>query len=62
MTPGPDVRPYGPAIHQAIAGGELAHMKATLKHAEEFLAEVGDIPAALELLKAEIVKLEHKKH
>ena len=54
------VPPYGPAIHQAVASGDLAQMKAMEKHAEEYLKEWGDIRTALELLKAEIAKRERK--
>lgn len=54
------VPPYGPAIHQAIASGELAKMKAMEKQAEEHLKEWGDIRSALEQLKAEIAKRERK--
>lgn len=53
--------PYGTAIHQAIAKGDMAGMIKTAREAEEFLAQHGDIRAALEVLKAEIKKLEWKK-
>ena len=52
--------PYGVAIHQAIVGGELAHMKQIAAEAEAHLKEYGDVRAALGVLKAEIAKLEHK--
>ena len=52
------VPPYGEAIQQAVASGDLAKMKAVAKDAEAFLA---DVPAALQKLKSEIAKLEHKK-
>jgi hypothetical protein len=54
------VPPYGQAIHQAVASGDLAQMKAVEKHAEEYLKEWGDVRSALELLKAEIAKRERK--
>jgi hypothetical protein len=54
------IPPYGTAIHQALATGDLAKMKETAKSAEGFLTEHGDIRSALEVLKAEIAKLEHK--
>jgi hypothetical protein len=54
------VPPYGPAIHQAIAGGDLASMKAVAASAEAHLAEHGNVCAALEALKIEIAKLEAK--
>jgi len=52
------VPPYGPPIQQAIASGSLSRMKAAVKRAEAFLGKHGDIGAALEVLKAEIAKLE----
>ncbi|HEX3685567.1 MAG TPA: DUF1843 domain-containing protein [Bryobacteraceae bacterium] len=54
------VPPYGVAIQQAIAQGDLAEMKRIAQHAEQFLTEHGDIRAALEALKIEISKLEHR--
>jgi len=56
-----DVRPYGVAIQQAVASGDLQKMKSTLALAEKFNSEHGDVSAALELLKVEIAKLEQKK-
>jgi hypothetical protein len=55
------VPPYGPAIHQAIAGGNLARMKEVAASAESHLAQHGNVCAALEALKIEIAKLEAKK-
>jgi Domain of unknown function (DUF1843) len=55
------VPPYGTAIQQAIARGELAEMKRVAREAEEFLAAHGDIRAALEILKVEIHKLEQQE-
>jgi hypothetical protein len=52
--------PYGPAIQQAIASGELPRMKAAVKEAEAFLAKYGDVRVAIEALKIEIAKLEKK--
>jgi hypothetical protein len=54
------IPPYGVAIRQSIADGDLGHMKQTLADAEAFLQQHGDVGAALELLKAEIAKLEGK--
>ena len=54
------VPPYGTAIHQALATGDLAKMKAAAKSAETYIAQHGDVSSALEVLKAEIAKLEHK--
>jgi hypothetical protein len=56
IRPG-SVPPYGEAIQQAVASGDLEKMKSVARDAEEFLAEV---PAALESLKSEIAKLEKR--
>lgn len=53
-----EVRPYGPAIQEAIASGEVDRMREVLRQAEEHLAEYGNVPAAVEELKAEISKAE----
>jgi Domain of unknown function (DUF1843) len=55
------VPPYGPPIQQAIAKGDLAAMKQVAADAERHLQQVGDVRAALEYLKIEIAKHEHKK-
>ncbi len=55
------VPPYGPPIRAAIATGDLAKMKALARQAEQFLAEHGDVAAALELLKIEIAKIEGRR-
>lgn len=60
-TNGGPVPPYGTAIQQAVASGDLAEMKKLVRQAERFLAEHGDIRAALEVLRVEIQKLEHKR-
>jgi len=57
----PDIRPYGIAIHQAVASGDLVRMKQTLVTAEQWLAELGDVSSAIELLKVEIAKLERSE-
>ena len=49
---------YGTAIHQAIATGDLNQMKALASQAQQHLTEYGNVGAALEVLKAEIAKLE----
>jgi uncharacterized protein DUF1843 len=54
------VPPYGPPIQEAIAKGDLAKMKQLATEAEQHLAQVGDVSAALEYLKIEIAKHEHK--
>ncbi len=56
------VPPYGDAIHEAIASGDLRKMKAVAKAAKEYLDEVGDLPAALQALKIEIAKAERRSY
>jgi hypothetical protein len=51
---------YGGAIHNCIAHGDLQAMKGLLGKAEAYLNEHGDISAAVESLRLEIAKLEHK--
>lgn len=53
---------YGVAIHEAVASGDLEKMKAVARQADEYLREAGNVPAALELLKIEIAKLEGKPY
>lgn len=50
--------PYGPAMHAAIASGDLEEMRAVAREAEEHLKETGDVSVALEALRAEIAKAE----
>lgn len=50
------VPPYGAAIQQAIAQGDLAHMHVLRAEAEALLAKVGDVATAHEVLKAEILR------
>lgn len=52
------IPPYGTAIREAVASGDLEEMRRVAGDAEEHLKEVGDVAAALELLKAEIAKAE----
>jgi hypothetical protein len=54
------VPPYGPPIQEAIAKGDLAKMKQLATEVEQHLAQAGDVSAALEYLKIEIAKHEHK--
>lgn len=54
------IKPYGVAISDAIAGGDLATMKQVAAEAEEHLATYGDVPGLLQLLKVEIAKAEAK--
>jgi hypothetical protein len=51
---------YGPPIHDAIAQGDLPKMKQLAAEAEKQLRETGDVGAALEYLKIEIARLEHR--
>lgn len=51
---------YGPPIHDAIAKGDLSKMKQLAAEAEKQLQEAGDVRAALEYLKIEIARLEHR--
>ena len=55
------VPPYGVAIHQALASGDLQRMKQAAQQAETYLQEHGDMRVALEALKLEIAKLEKPK-
>ncbi len=54
------VPPYGNTIQEAIAQGDLARMKQVAADAEQHLQQAGDVQSALEYLKIEIAKLEHK--
>lgn len=55
------VVPYGVAIHKAAASGDINQMKEVAEHAEKWLAEHGNVAAALEILKHEIAKRESRK-
>jgi hypothetical protein len=52
--------PYGVAMQEAIAKGDLAHMKQVAAAAEQHLQQTGHVRAALEYLKIEIAKHEYK--
>jgi hypothetical protein len=54
------VKPYGVAIQQAVASGNLKDMKAMVKVAEQHLKEHGDVASALAVLRIEIAKLQAK--
>jgi lipase chaperone LimK len=58
--PGP-ILPYGVGIREAVASGDLERMQKARDEAEQYLAQAGDLPAALEALKLEIAKLEGGK-
>jgi Domain of unknown function (DUF1843) len=49
---------YGVTIGEACVKGDLDEMRSLAKQAEDYLAEHGNVPAALEVLKAEIAKAE----
>lgn len=51
---------YAVGIHEAAASGDLERMKTLARQAEEHLAEYGNVSAALEVLRAEIAKLEQR--
>ncbi len=53
--------PYGTAIHKAAATGNLKEMKTTLRQSEKWMAQHGNVAAALEVLNQEIAKLEAAK-
>jgi len=50
--------PYGVAITQAIASGDMNQMRQVAGQAEQFLAQHGDVAKLLSLLKVEIAKAE----
>lgn len=54
------IMPYGVAIQEAVASGDLNKMKEVCNLAEEHLKNAGDVSAALQVLKVEIAKLEKK--
>lgn len=54
------VPPYGTAIHQAIAAGDVERMRALAAETEDYLRRAGDVSAALELLKMEIQRAESR--
>jgi len=51
---------YGPAIHQAIASGDVDEMRRLVREAEQHIAEWGNIPLALEFLKVELARAEQR--
>lgn len=51
---------YGPPIHDAIAKGDVDEMRRLLREAEQHVAEWGNVPLALELLKLELAKAEQR--
>jgi len=53
---------YAVTIHHAVCSGDLHRMKQAAAEAEKHLHDHGDVSAALEVLKIEIAKLEHRAH
>ena len=49
---------YAASIHQASASGGLKRMRMTLKKAEKWLEDHGDVGQAIEILKQEIAKFQ----
>lgn len=49
---------YGPALTEGIARGDAAELRDLAAKAEAHLAEYGDIPTLLAVLKVEIAKIE----
>lgn len=47
---------YGVAILEAIASGDRAKMQTVARQAEAYLAQYGDLSAAIEILKSELIK------
>jgi hypothetical protein len=54
------IPPYGVAIQEAIASGNLSKMKEVSRQAEAHLQNADKVSAALQVLKEEIAKLEKK--
>lgn len=54
------VPPYGTAIQQARASGDLDEMRKVAAEAEAYIAEYGDVAGALERLKAQIAEQEER--
>lgn len=52
---------YGPAMGEACASGDLERMRELARQAEEHIQQHGNVAAALEVLRAEIAKLEHRQ-
>jgi len=52
---------YAVVIHDAICSGDIQRMKQVAQEADQYLQQAGDVPSALQALKIEIAKAEHKK-
>ena len=58
---GPIYQPmYAHTIHNVVAEGHLPRMRQVAQEAEQQLNQFGDLRTALEILRTEIAKLEHK--
>jgi dihydrodipicolinate synthase/N-acetylneuraminate lyase len=51
------IPPYGVAIHDAIASGDVGQMQQVASDAESYLKEFGEIGDGLKKLRAEIARL-----
>lgn len=51
---------YAAPIHHAIAGGDVEEMRRLLAEAEQHIAEWGNVPVAVELLKVELARAEQR--
>jgi len=49
---------YSATIHQAIARGDVEEMRQLVTLAQDHVSEWGNMPVALELLKAELARAE----
>ncbi|PVM88864.1 DUF1843 domain-containing protein [Caulobacter radicis] len=56
-----NIKPYGVAVTDAIASGDLSRLKEAEAAAEAHLAQYGDVKTLLALLNVEIAKLEGGK-
>lgn len=52
---------YAGAMAEATASGDLEKMRELARQAEEHVQEYGNIPAALEVLRLEIARLERSQ-
>lgn len=54
------VKPYGTAIHEAIASGDQTRMRQAVQAAEDYLRDAEEVRAALAELRQHLQKSEHK--
>lgn len=52
---------YATAIHEAVGRGDLEELRSLDRQAREHLEEWGNVPAAVEVLRAEIAKVEARE-